>query len=131
MGIELLKTDFKQAELIVPIPLHKKKQMKRGFNQSELIARGLSESLKIPVVTECLVRTVHSDTQTRKSRYDRWKNVEKIFTISQPELFTNKHILLIDDVVTTGATIEACAAEILLIPGTKVSLAALAMAMNA
>jgi predicted amidophosphoribosyltransferase len=75
-----------------------------------------------------VIRSVHSSTQTRKTRYDRWLNVEGIFRVTDPKALTGKHILLVDDVVTTGATIEACATEILKIEGTKVSVAVLAMA---
>ncbi|MDK2977460.1 MAG: hypothetical protein PWP52_174 [Bacteroidales bacterium] len=127
-GSQLKDSVFNQVDLIVPVPLHKSKLKKRGYNQSEFIARGLSESLEKEVDTQTLIRTVATTTQTRKSRFDRWENVEKIFDIKEPERFRNKHILLVDDVVTTGSTLEACANTVLEAPDTKVSIATLAVA---
>jgi ComF family protein len=129
-GSELLSSPFQHVDVIIPVPLHKTKHRKRGFNQSEVIASGIAEVLNKPLMTHCLIRKNRSETQTNKSRFDRWKNVEKIFHIDNFDCLKDKHILLVDDVVTTGATIEACAAELLQIPGVKVSLAALAVAMN-
>jgi ComF family protein len=128
-GYEIGKKDeYRQTDLIVPVPLHRKKQKKRGFNQSECIAHGISQALGRPLDINSIIRSFHSSTQTRKSRYDRWLNVEGIFRVINPEILTGKHILLVDDVITTGATIEACATEILKIEGTKVSVAVLAVA---
>jgi ComF family protein len=114
--------------MVVPVPLHRKKQKKRGFNQSECIASGISEAIGKPLDTSSIIRSVHSSTQTRKSRYDRWLNVEGIFRVINPIILAGKHILLVDDVVTTGATLEACATAILKVEGTKVSVAVLAVA---
>jgi len=108
--------------------LHQSKLKKRGYNQSEFIARGLGESLKKEVDVQTLIRVTASSSQTRKSRFERWKNVEKIFSVREPERFKNKHILLVDDVVTTGSTLEACANTILEVPDTKVSVATIAVA---
>jgi ComF family protein len=120
--------NFVETDFIVPVPLHPKKKKKRGYNQSELIARGISETFKKPVSVENLKRNLHTSTQTRKNRYERWKNVENIFEVSEPEKFSGKHILLIDDIVTTGSTLEACAYQLLKIPGVKVSIATLGFA---
>jgi len=106
----------------------RKKLRKRGFNQSELIARGIGESLGKKVVADAMARIVNTDSQTRRSRYQRWENVEGIFKVNKPGMFENSHILLVDDVVTTGSTIESCASEILKIEGTTVSFVALAIA---
>ena len=119
---------FRQIDIVMPVPLHKKKLKKRGFNQSESIARGISEALCKPLDISSVLRSVNSSTQTRKNRYDRWLNVAGIFTVVNPNILIGKHILLVDDVVTTGATIEACATEILKIEGTRVSVAVLAVA---
>jgi len=127
-GSQLKDSVFNQVDLIVPVPLHKSKLKKRGYNQSEYIARGLSESLEKEVDTQTLIRTVATSSQTRKSRFDRWKNVERIFDIKEPERFRNKHILLVDDVVTTGSTLEACANTLLEATDTKISIATLAVA---
>ena len=100
---------FKGIELIIPVPLNDKKLKQRGYNQSELFAKGLSSSMGIPVSTSCLYRNIHSKTQTNRSRYNRWENVKDAFEVKNIEEVRGKSILLVDDVITTGATIEACA----------------------
>jgi ComF family protein len=119
---------FRAVDLIVPVPLHPKKEKKRGYNQCEWIANGIAEGLEKPVLSDNLFRKIFSSTQTRKNRYERWQNVEGIFGVHQPEVFENKHLLLVDDVVTTGSTLEACVHELLKIPDTKASIATLAFA---
>jgi len=121
---------FSPVTIVVPVPLHKTKLRKRGYNQSEVFAQGLAESLEIEDCRDALIRTRESYTQTKKSRYDRWKNVEGIFHITAPGRLTGKHILLVDDVVTTGSTLEACAGKILEIPGTKVSVVTIASTLH-
>jgi ComF family protein len=116
----------KEIDIILPVPLHPKKKKKRGFNQSEILARGLSSVLDAELSTAHLFRKSHSSTQTRKSKYQRWENVENIFSLKTPETLENKHILLVDDVITTGATIEACARELLKVKGVKISVGAVA-----
>ncbi|MDD4107207.1 MAG: ComF family protein [Prolixibacteraceae bacterium] len=120
---------YNSVDLIIPVPLHHKKQSKRGYNQSEIIAGGVSAALKKPVSVNNLFRKVFSESQTKKTRFERWQNVEKIFGVSNPEQISGKHILLIDDVITTGSTLEACASELLKINNTSVSIASLAYAV--
>lgn len=128
-GESLRESDhFASVDLIVPVPLHPRKEKKRGFNQSEWIARGMGERLQKPVVCDHLKRTVNTATQTRKGRFGRWQNVQGVFHLENAAHFENRHVLLVDDVITTGSTLEACAAEILKIPGTRVSISALAYA---
>jgi len=128
-GIALSESPgFNSVDIIVPVPLHPKKQKIRGYNQSEWIAKGISDTLKKPVSTDNLKRNLHTSTQTRKNRYERWENVENIFETVKPEEFTGKHILLIDDVVTTGSTLESCAFQLLQVENVKVSIATLAFA---
>ncbi len=127
-GCELKDTPFSYADIIIPVPLHYKKLKKRGYNQSEIIANGLSEAMNIPVETNALMRTVNTDTQTRKSKYERWTNVDGIFKVISPQKIKGKHVLLVDDVVTTGSTLEACASAVLAIENTKVSVLTLACA---
>ena len=117
-------------DYIVPVPLHPKKKKIRGYNQSEMIANGLSEILKIPVDTQTLIRATFTQTQTRKARYERWENVKSVFAISDEETFQGKHILLVDDVITTGATLEGSAQALLGVRDLKVSIAAIGMASN-
>lgn len=119
---------LQDVDVIVPVPLHLKKEKKRGFNQSLYIAKGIAESTDKPLIEKNLYRKIFTSTQTKKNRFERWQNVENIFGIRNPEEFAGKHILLVDDVVTTGSTLEACAFPILKIENTKVSIATLAFA---
>src|ERR1051326_888561 len=114
---------FSSADVVIPVPLHLQKLKKRGYNQSEMFAQGIAESMNAETSGEILIRTFASETQTKKSRFARWKNVEEVFKVILPEKIKGKHILLVDDVITTGATLEACANKILEVPGTKVSVA--------
>jgi ComF family protein len=128
-GNELKASDvFNKIDLVIPVPLHARKQKIRGYNQSEWIARGIGERMEKPVDTSTLYREVESETQTNKTRYERWKNVENIFRLKNEDNLKEKHILLVDDVITTGSTLEACAKVILDIENTKVSVATLAIA---
>ncbi len=119
---------FQSVDVIVPVPLHPKKLKKRGFNQSEWIARGLADAMKKTVSSENLYRKLHTSTQTKKNRYERWQNVEGIFGIKNPDEFSGKHVLLVDDVVTTGSTLEASAFQMLKLDDARVSIATLAFA---
>jgi ComF family protein len=126
LGKCLSETNFNHIDLIVPIPLHPVKLRRRGFNQSEEIALGIANIMNKPLVRNSLKRLEHSSSQTYKGRYERWENAKGIFTVVKPELFKNKHILLVDDVVTTGATLEAAGTAILNIEGARLSIATLA-----
>lgn len=116
-------------DIIIPVPLHPSKKRQRGFNQSDLISQGISDVSGIPVDTSMLHRKTITKTQTRKSRFDRWTNVQDIFRIGDEGKLRGLHILLVDDVITTGSTIEACANEILKAEETKVSVVALAFSV--
>lgn len=113
-------------DLIVPVPLHAKKLQQRGYNQSTTIAKGISSVLRIPVEEKVIIRNSYNLSQTKFTKYDRWDNVRSIFTIVDEKKLRNKHVLLIDDVLTTGATIEACAKELVKIENCTVSIATLA-----
>jgi ComF family protein len=115
-------------DVIVPVPLHPKKLRQRGYNQSARFAQGLSDQLGIPVDTDSLVRIKHTDTQTKRSRFSRYENMREVFSVIDPEKFKGRHVLLVDDIITTGATLEACGIELLKIEGVKLSLAAIAYA---
>jgi ComF family protein len=128
-GNELKFTSFfEDIDCLVPVPLHPRKIRKRGYNQSEVFAQGLAGPAALEIISNCLYRKVHSSTQTRKGRYNRWENVGEIFGVRDEDKLINKHILLVDDVVTTGATLEACAQVLVSIPGVRVSVAAIAYA---
>ena len=128
MGKHLCNSYFDNVDLITPVPLHPQKLRKRGYNQSEWIARGIAETMNKPVDTQSLARRFFTETQTRKKRFDRWENVETVFGLVRPEAFFGRHILLIDDVITTGATLEACIHAVLSATDAKVSVATLAFA---
>jgi ComF family protein len=116
---------YEKVEVVVPVPLHKKKLKRRGYNQSAYFAKGLAESMKIKCLEDGLARIVDTETQTRKSRYSRWENVKDIFSANKPEELRGKHVLLVDDIITTGATIEACVHTLKAIPVASVSIASI------
>ena len=127
-GRDLKKSGYyRQIDMIIPVPLHPRKLRKRGFNQSEVFARGLSETMGIPVECRQLVRLKASQTQTRKSRFSRWQNVEGIFAVRDPDALSHKRVLLVDDVITTGATIEACSRALQKAENIKIHVAAMAI----
>jgi ComF family protein len=116
-------------DLIIPVPLHPSKKRIRGFNQSEFIGRGISDVACLPVDTSSLARITLSATQTNRSRYERWTNVEGIFRVTDPEAIRGKHIMLVDDVITTGSTVESCVNELVKVEGVKVSVIAIGCAV--
>jgi ComF family protein len=129
-GLSLKSSGFTDdIDLIVPVPLHPEKFHARGFNQSEIISSGISDVTGVPLNTGVLARVNVSATQTRRSRYERWINVEGIFSVVNKEQVREKHVLLVDDVITTGSTIESCANELIKIEGVRVSAVALAFAV--
>jgi ComF family protein len=129
IGKSLLNsTRFSNIDALVPLPLFLQKEFKRGYNQSTLLCEGIHQILNIPLITKNVLRIVHTETQTKKGRIQRWENVEKSFSVLDPGSLKGKHILLVDDVITTGATLEACGAEILKAGDTALSIATLAIA---
>lgn len=122
--------EFIYPDVVIPVPLHKKKERKRGYNQSLIIAKKMSQIWKIPIMDNAINRVSYSSTQTKKRRYERCENVNTIFELNEKkkEEIKNKHILIIDDIVTTGATIEACVKEILKSENVKISIATIAYA---
>lgn len=129
MANELLASDFfKGVDVVIPVPLHSKRKKVRGYNQSEWIALGISRATGIPMDLNTLVRSVSNNTQTRKSVFDRWDNVKDVFQVTSPEKIQGKHILLVDDVLTTGATLVSCATKLLESSDVKISIITLAVA---
>lgn len=118
---------FTTVDIIVPIPLHKSKLRFRGFNQSAQIAKGLASTLGIGFDENSILRKTKTSTQTKKTRTERWKNVDKTFKVVNSKL-EGKHVLLVDDVITTGATLESCGQTILASGASKISIACLALA---
>lgn len=121
---------FQGIDYLIPIPLHPKREKKRGYNQSLMIAQGIHEVTGIAMGSKYLVRTVNTATQTKKSAEERFKNVKDIFEVRFVDELKGKHVLLIDDVLTTGATLESCAHQLENIPGIIISAATVACAGN-
>jgi len=129
MGGSILSNNrFNKIDALVPLPLYADKEFKRGFNQAMILCKGISEVTKIPVLTDIVTRKRFTQTQTKKHRDERWQNVEGSFEVDNESLLKNKHVLLVDDVITTGATLEACGKEILNINNVQLSVATLAYA---
>jgi len=128
-GKDLADSGYSQKfDLIIPIPLHKSRKRRRGYNQSAKFAEGLSATLQVPWDENIADRIIRTTTQTRKTKIERWENVKDVFVIAQPEKILGKRILLVDDVVTTGATLEACGHKLLQLGCTELSIACIAEA---
>lgn len=133
LGQELGKTIreaplFRGLDYLIPVPLHPKRERQRGYNQSRIIAQGISEITGVAIGDQFLVRTMNTATQTHKTKEERWENVRKIFEVRLPEQLRDKYVLLVDDVLTTGATLEACAGELSKVPGIVIGCATAACA---
>ena len=128
MGKSILNSNRFPVDAMIPLPLFEKKEKRRGYNQAEVLCNGIAEIINVPVIKNNVTRIVHIETQTKKGRLERWKNVEQTFVVSNPECLEGKHLLLVDDVITTGATLEACGSEILKVKDVLLSIATLATA---
>jgi ComF family protein len=128
-GEQLVKSNiFNSVNVIIPVPLHKKRLKERGYNQSTCFANGLAQKLNAVVDDDNLVRVKSTETQTHKSRFLRFENMQEVFKVLNPEKLMDKHVLLVDDVITTGSTLEACSLQLLKIEGLKLSIATIAYA---
>ncbi|MCD7932320.1 MAG: ComF family protein [Tannerellaceae bacterium] len=119
---------FRDIDMIIPVSLHPKRKRERGYNQAEYIALGIQSIRKTPINNTSLSRTHSSSSQVHKNLFDRWLNIRHLFVTNQHEVLQDKHILLVDDVVTSGSTLSACADALLTVPGVRVSIFALAAA---
>ncbi len=129
MGNSLLNSNrFKNLDYLIPLPLFPEKERKRGFNQATIICNGISVQMNIPVMKDNVIRRRFTETQTKKHRTERWENVADSFQVKDHTLLSDKNILLVDDVVTTGATLEACGLAIAQCAKVKLSVATLSMA---
>lgn len=130
-GNQLMRiASFQSVQAIVPVPLHPKKEAKRGYNQAKVFGEGIASGLGVPVYSGALKKNEHTLSQTQKTRLDRMQNVHQSFELGDVEKIKGKHVLLVDDVLTTGATLEACASLLVGVEGVSVSLATLAMASD-
>lgn len=129
MAYDLMDTDFFETiDLIIPVPLSKKKERSRGFNQSRELSKGISQVCGIPVVDGVIERVVSNPTQTRLSTEERKRNVEGIFRLMNPAMIANKHVLLVDDVLTSGSTLTSCAQELCKAENVRISVMSLFVA---
>lgn len=128
MGEQLKRSGRFEADALVPLPLFPAKEKRRGYNQATLLCEGMAKAMNIPVLDKVIIRPQHTETQTKRGRIERWKNMEGKFFLSNQEAIRNKHLLLIDDVITTGATLEACGNELLKAAGVRLSVATLCVA---
>ncbi|MFC4231177.1 ComF family protein [Parasediminibacterium paludis] len=130
IGHQLSATDrFDSVDVLVPLPLNHRKEDKRGYNQATLICEGISQTWPKLICTDVVKRTIFTESQTSKTRIDRWQNMEGVFELSNANSIAGKHVLLVDDVTTTGATLEACGCEILKAPNTTLSIVTVAFAI--
>jgi len=121
------KKHYQNIDLIIPVPLHRDKKQLRGYNQCDDLVNGIQEIINIPIQRNILIRSESTETQTHKSRVDRAENMLKAFQVNATDDYQNKHILLIDDVMTTGATLEGCAQALLRAAPCTLSMTTLAM----
>lgn len=127
LGEDILHSKrFNNIDFIIPVPLHSKKMKTRGYNQLTKFGKALSEKLNSELIEDKLIKIESTETQTHKGRVERWKNTQHLFNLSDIYFFEDKHVLLIDDVVTTGATIESCANQLLKTKNIKISIAVMA-----
>lgn len=117
-----------QIHAIIPVPLHPKREKARGYNQSYFLSKGIAEIMEVPVLKDAIKRNVNTSSQTNKSRLKRWNNVSSIFSLQNSECLTGKHILLVDDVITTGSTLESCCTVLNDVEDITISIATLATA---
>ena len=125
----MMETHLKEMfEIIVPVPLHPSRKRKRGYNQSAMFAEGLSQKLQIPFSDELVQRKIKTETQTQKNKLNRWENVNEVFEVTDIDAIRSKKVLLVDDVVTTGATLEACGSQLIAAQCSTLSIACIAEA---
>ncbi len=128
MGEQIKKSARFEADALVPLPLFAAKEKRRGYNQAAILCEGMAEAMNLPVLDKIISRPRHTETQTKKGRIERWKNMEGKFILSDADAIKNMHLLLVDDVVTTGATLEACGNELLKAENVRLSIATLCIA---
>ena len=125
MGSDLLQSNrFKDMEALIPLPLFAAKEKRRGYNQSTILCEGMAEVMGVKILRNVILRKQHTETQTKKGRIERWLNMEGKFELTQPEKIQDKHVLLVDDIITTGATLEACGQELMRADNVNLSVAA-------
>jgi ComF family protein len=131
MGWALVESNrFSFIDALVPLPLHRSREHKRGYNQATILCEGISSILNKPVLKNVVIRREQTETQTKKGRIQRWQNMAGKFELANPQAIKHKHVLLVDDVVTTGATLEACGQEILKAENVQLNIATLCFSFH-
>jgi ComF family protein len=131
MGNSFMQTNrFSSVDALIPLPLFMVKERARGYNQAAVLCEGIAAVFQKPVFAQNVIRTAHTESQTQKNRIDRWQNIEGHFNVTDPERLAGKHLLLVDDVVTTGATLEACGRALLNVADVRLSVATLCIASD-
>lgn len=128
MGEQLMQSGRFAVDALIPLPLFPAREKKRGYNQATVLCEGMAEIMHVPVLEKLVFRRTQTDSQTKKARIGRWQNMEGKFSLQDQDLHKNKHLLLVDDVITTGATLEACGNALLKIENVKLSVACLCVA---
>lgn len=128
MGEQIKRSGRFEADALIPLPLFPAKEKRRGYNQATILCEGMAGAMNIPVLDKIISRPEHTETQTKKGRIERWKNMEGKFVLTDKAAIKNKHLLLVDDVITTGATLEACGNELLKADNVQLSIATLCIA---
>jgi ComF family protein len=127
LGYQLLQSNrFNDVDVLVPLPLNPRREFKRGYNQAMMICEGIAEVLQKPIASTAIIRTIFTETQTKNDRIHRWENMDGVFAVVDETNIKDKHVLLVDDIITTGATLEACGKVILEHSPKAVSIAAVA-----
>ncbi|WP_317168435.1 ComF family protein [Costertonia aggregata] len=126
---EILKTDsgIAKIDFVIPVPLHKKKRRKRGYNQVDGFGKGIAHHLGAKFRDDLLLKTANTRTQTKKDRIFRWQNAQELYILNTVDILQNKNILLVDDVITTGATLEACSTALQQAKDVKIFIATMAV----
>lgn len=130
MGVQILRSGRFNVDGLIPLPLFPAKEKRRGYNQATLLCEGMASVMQLPVFENVITRPQHTATQTKKGRIERWKNMEGKFVLTNADTIRNKHLLLVDDVITTGATLESCGNELLTGDNLRLSVAGLCMAAH-
>ena len=128
IGSSLKRSGRFNADALIPLPLFAAREKKRGYNQANILCEGIAEELHLPILKNIIIRPGHTETQTHKGRIERWNNIEGKFRLIDPVSISGRHLLLVDDVVTTGATLESCGSELLKAGNLTLSLACLCYA---
>ncbi len=131
MGTNLMQSEgYGNIDALIPLPLFRAREKRRGYNQACVLCEGMSSVMNIPVLKDVVTRISSSESQTHKNRIDRWKNMEGRFELTGRNSIVNKHVVLVDDVITTGATLEACGLELLQSENVQLSIVTMAFAMK-